>query len=429
MYVPSSVGSPLFPYALARTDLGVAPTVSPEAAMALAQDLYARLGDPAEAARRLALLTGTRALTSPGAASPELAQELRQRLLQQHTMGLGGRGAPAPSSMETDASRAAAVWSALVRQALEGGVAGGAPAEAMPAATAPAEATPPEPAAAAPAPAAPNPLTQAISSSPSTWLRRPLRGPMVAELQRQLRAAGFDPGPADGYFGPVTERAVLAFQRAAGITVDGKVGPQTLGALLGRTAGNAGNAPGPAPGNAGNAPGPGPTAGNAPGPAVSGPEAPVPATIDGMLSWARGKIGTPYAAVNPFRFGDVPWDGQPHKSVNGSGTVWNYPKGTQVFDCSGFVVAAYRQIGVDLAKLGATTSSTIANSPHLANVSREDLRPGDLITYTSSKGIGHVVIYLGNGQTIEASGGKGVNIGTVDWGRVNAIKRPPLPGA
>jgi peptidoglycan hydrolase-like protein with peptidoglycan-binding domain len=421
VYVPSSVGSPLFPYALARTDLGVAPTVSPEAALALAQDLYARLGDPADAARRLALLTGARALTSPGAAVPELAQELRQRLLQQHTLGLGGRGAPAPVSTEADASRAAAMWSALVRQALEGGVAGAAPAEAVP--------TAPAPAAEAPAPTAPNPLTQAISASPSTWLRRPLRGPMVAELQRQLRAAGFDPGPADGYFGPVTERAVLAFQRAAGITVDGKVGPQTLGALLGRTAGNAGNAAGPAPASAGNAPGPTPTAGNAPGPVVSGPEAPVPATIDGMLSWARGKIGTPYAAVNPFRFGDVPWDGQPHKSVNGSGTVWNYPKGTQVFDCSGFVVAAYRQIGVDLAKLGATTSSTIANSPHLANVSREDLRPGDLITYTSSKGIGHVVIYLGNGQTIEASGGKGVNIGTVDWGRVNAIKRPPLPGA
>lgn len=427
MYVPSSVGSPLFPYALARTDLGVAPTVSPEAAMALAQDLYARLGDPAEAMRRLALLTGARALISPGAAVPELAQELRQRLQQHHAMGLGearSRGAPAPATTEADASRAAALWSALVRQALEGGVAGAAPAEAAPTAPAPAEAP-----VAAPAPAAPNPLTQAISASPSTWLRRPLRGPMVAELQRQLRAAGFDPGPADGYFGPVTERAVLAFQRAAGITVDGKVGPQTLGALLGRTAGNAGNASGPAPVNAGNAPGPAPTAGNAPGPAVSGPEAPVPATIDGMLSWARGKIGAPYAAVNPFRFGDVPWDGQPHKSVNGSGTVWNYPKGTQVFDCSGFVVAAYRQIGVDLAKLGATTSSTIANSPHLANVSREDLRPGDLITYTSSKGIGHVVIYLGNGQTIEASGGKGVNIGTVDWGRVNAIKRPPLPGA
>lgn len=428
MYVPSSVGSPLFPYALARTDLGAAPTMSPEAALAIAQDLYARLGDPAEAARRLALLTGARALTSPGpgAAAPELAQELRQRLLQQHTLGLGGRGAPAPLSTETDASRAAAMWTAMVRQALEGAMAGAAPAEATP--TAPTRAAPtpaaPTPAAEAPAPAAPNPLTQAISASPSTWLRRPLRGPMVAELQRQLRAAGFDPGPADGYFGPVTERAVLAFQRAAGITVDGKVGPQTLGALLGRTGGNAGGASGPAP-TAGTAPGPAPASGTA----VSGPEAPVPATIDGMLSWARGKIGTPYAAVNPFRFGDVPWDGQPHKSVNGSGTVWNYPKGTQVFDCSGFVVAAYRQIGVDLAKLGATTSSSIASSPHLANVAREDLRPGDLITYTSSKGIGHVVIYLGNGQTIEASGGKGVNIGTVDWGRVNAIKRPPLPGA
>ncbi len=138
-------------------------------------------------------------------------------------------------------------------------------------------------------------------------------------------------------------------------------------------------------------------------------------------------IGSPYAAVNPFRFGEVLWDGKPHQSENGSGTVWNYPKGTRVFDCSGFVVAAYRQLGVDLAAHGLYSSGTMATDTRfLQTVGRDQLQPGDLIVYQPHNGIGHVVIYLGNGQTIESAGGSGVKVGTVDWARVRAYKRVPL---
>jgi len=55
----------------------------------------------------------------------------------------------------------------------------------------------------------------------------------VASLQEALRDAGFDPGPIDGDFGPMTRAAVLAFQQARGLDVDGVVGPQTWGALSG----------------------------------------------------------------------------------------------------------------------------------------------------------------------------------------------------
>ncbi|MFZ0384723.1 MAG: peptidoglycan-binding domain-containing protein, partial [Solirubrobacteraceae bacterium] len=57
--------------------------------------------------------------------------------------------------------------------------------------------------------------------------------PAVAGLQRRLRRAGFGPGPIDGRFGPRTERAVVDFQRAHHLTVDGIAGPITERALHG----------------------------------------------------------------------------------------------------------------------------------------------------------------------------------------------------
>lgn len=62
-------------------------------------------------------------------------------------------------------------------------------------------------------------------------LRQGSRGSSVRDLQKKLKAAGFDPGPIDGIFGPKTQAAVMAFQRAAGISVDGIAGPQTFRAL------------------------------------------------------------------------------------------------------------------------------------------------------------------------------------------------------
>lgn len=56
-------------------------------------------------------------------------------------------------------------------------------------------------------------------------------GPDVTEIQNALRAKGFNPGPADGVFGPGTKAAVIAFQEANGLVVDGIVGPTTLSKL------------------------------------------------------------------------------------------------------------------------------------------------------------------------------------------------------
>jgi hypothetical protein len=56
-------------------------------------------------------------------------------------------------------------------------------------------------------------------------------GESVKTLQALLQRLGFDPGPTDGSFGPKTEKAVMAFQGAHGLTEDGIVGALTWSAL------------------------------------------------------------------------------------------------------------------------------------------------------------------------------------------------------
>jgi lipoprotein-anchoring transpeptidase ErfK/SrfK len=56
-------------------------------------------------------------------------------------------------------------------------------------------------------------------------------GPLIAALQRRLRALHYDPGPVDGKFGGGTQQAVWAFQHVNRLGADGIVGPKTLRAL------------------------------------------------------------------------------------------------------------------------------------------------------------------------------------------------------
>jgi soluble lytic murein transglycosylase-like protein len=55
--------------------------------------------------------------------------------------------------------------------------------------------------------------------------------PQTAALQVGLRAHGFSPGPIDGVSGPLTRRALLAFQRNRRLVCDGKLDPKTRRAL------------------------------------------------------------------------------------------------------------------------------------------------------------------------------------------------------
>jgi hypothetical protein len=66
---------------------------------------------------------------------------------------------------------------------------------------------------------------KAGATSGELMVKRGDRGDAVKKIQAALGI------PADGIFGPQTERAVKRFQRRKGLLVDGVVGPQTLDAL------------------------------------------------------------------------------------------------------------------------------------------------------------------------------------------------------
>ncbi len=66
------------------------------------------------------------------------------------------------------------------------------------------------------------------------------------------------------------------------------------------------------------------------------------------------------------------------------------------FDCSGLVQYCCRQLGVSVNR---TASAQYSNGVY---VSRDNLKPGDLVFFSRGGRISHVVIYAGNGMVIHA---------------------------
>ena len=58
-----------------------------------------------------------------------------------------------------------------------------------------------------------------------------MRGEDVRWAQERLNELGYNCGTPDGIFGPNTDKAVKAFQRANGLSQDGDIGPKTWAKL------------------------------------------------------------------------------------------------------------------------------------------------------------------------------------------------------
>lgn len=94
--------------------------------------------------------------------------------------------------------------------------------------------------------------------------------------------------------------------------------------------------------------------------------------------------------------------------------------GPNYFDCSGLVYWAHNAAGV---KLGRTTAAGYSGSGK--SISRSQLQPGDVITFSYGSGVAHIGIYIGGGSFVHAAGD---GSGTVGQYPDQCVKTAPLSG-
>lgn len=200
-----------------------------------------------------------------------------------------------------------------------------------------------------------------------------MKGSDIARVQERLKELNYLSGKADGYFGSKTESAVYAFQKRNSLSADGKVGKHTLSVLMSSKAKKASSStPQESPsGDGGTSAEPPSSSGSSSssgGGASSGG-----GTVDSFISIAKSKLGCKY--------------------VRGA-------KGPDRFDCSGFVYWCLNQAGVSQGYMTSSAWQKCTKYQKISSMS--NLERGDVISFR-----GHVGIYLGGGQMIDASSGEG----------------------
>lgn len=208
------------------------------------------------------------------------------------------------------------------------------------------------------------------------------RGNDVLEIEERLKDLKYLKSAADKEFNEDTEKAVKAFQKRNGLTVDGSVGEKTNDALFSDDAKAAAQPAPPKPtkkpssgssgssGNSGNSDNPGSTGNSGGSVEVGDPDG---ASVEALIALAKSFEGCKYV---------------------GGG------KGPDTFDCSGFVYYCLNKIG---HKIGYMTSTSWAKCSLPKITKMSDMKPGDIICYKPH----HVAIYIGNGEMIDASSSNG----------------------
>jgi peptidoglycan DL-endopeptidase CwlO len=99
------------------------------------------------------------------------------------------------------------------------------------------------------------------------------------------------------------------------------------------------------------------------------------------------------------------------------GSPYRYgASGPNAFDCSGLVSWAFKKAGVSLPRTSRAMSRV--GTP----VSRDELRPGDLVFFY--KPVSHVGIYIGDGKIVHASSKKSpVKISDIGRMKFNSARR------
>ncbi len=193
-------------------------------------------------------------------------------------------------------------------------------------------------------------------------------GDDISSFQEQLVELGYlDSNKVTGYYGTDTVDAVKEFQRRNYLTKDGKAGEKTLDAI------------------------------NSPDARVSyvkeqeiiaekkkqaelARASSAEGRIDKMISIAKKQLGDPYVLGK---------------------------SGPDSFDCSGLVYYCLRQVNVYTRRLNAAGLSRTTSWTKITSLS--SVKKGDLLFFKSddSSSIGHVGIYIGGGEMIDASSANG----------------------
>lgn len=236
----------------------------------------------------------------------------------------------------------------------------------------------------------------------------------VREIQLRLKELGYLKGSTTGYFNDETESAVIDFQKVNKLDADGNVGHVTREKLYSEDV----------------LPAPTPTPKPVKTPSPSKTQAPA-----GTIS--PGTANTPSASVNPSATPTLSADKTktPESATNAPDGAMvsalveftrsqlgkpyvGAAKGPDAFDCSGFVYYCLNSIG---KKMGYMTSAGWAKANYPTVYSINDLRAGDIVCFK-----GHVGIYIGNGQMIDASSTESKvrissNLGSSSYWRNNFI--------
>ncbi len=215
------------------------------------------------------------------------------------------------------------------------------------------------------------PLTQNklySSTAKSLILKVGSSGEAVQTLQLQLKKLGYFSGTGTGYYGSVTREAVIAFQRANGLSADGIAGPATRKKAFSNNTASAPN--------------------------IATTSAAAIADI------ALKQIDKPYA-------------------LGGNGP--------SRYDCSGLAYYAMTNAGYKVPRYSASAYSDMSSWSKISKTG--SLQKGDLVFFRSdtSSYISHMGIYTGDGQFVHASSGQNrvmvSSINNVYWARNFVLAR------